>query len=445
MALRHDARENSALETPPPPGERGSGGNVRWTICALLFFCTAINYIDRQVIGILKPQLARDLRWSEQDYANIVTAFQFTYACGYLFGGRLMDRFGARRGLPVAALLWSIAAGAHGFVRTARAFCYARFGLGLAEGGNFPASIRIVSEWFPVKERALATGIFNSASNVGAIVCPLTIPWLALRFGWQSAFFVTGALGLIWIAAWKLVYRDIKGHPKLSASEKAYIEEGKSEAVEPVEAPAISWVSLLGLKATWAYILGTVLTSPVWWFYLFWIPDFLHKRFHLSLERTGFLTSLVYAISVVGSIGGGWFAERLIARGWTLNAARKAALLLPACCVVPVFAAVALPGVWPVVLLVGIATASHQAWSANLYTFASDTMPKSSVSSVVGLGGFAGGIASMFVAQAVGWVLTATGSYVPLFGAASLMYVIAFALMHVFVPRIRPAAAGAPS
>jgi ACS family hexuronate transporter-like MFS transporter len=413
-----------------------SGGNYRWVICGLLFASTAINYIDRQTLGILKPTLSRDLHWNETDYANIVSAFQFTYACGYLFGGRLMDRFGVKRGLPFAAFFWSIASAVHGLVRTVFAFTCARFGLGLAEGGNFPAAIRTVSDWFPVKERALATGIFNSASNVGAIICPLTIPWLALHLGWPSAFYITGALGMAWVVAWALIYESPEKHKHVSAAELAYIQEGRTA----VSTEFVPWGTLLKLKASWAYLIATLLTSPVWWFYLFWIPGFLATRFHLTTVKSGFYTSIVYIISIVGSVAGGWFSEMLIRRGWSLNGARKLALLIPAACVVPVFAASSVPSIWTAVILVGVAAASHQAWSANLFTFVSDIMPKRAISSVVGIGGFAGGIAAMFTAQATGWVLVTTKSYVPLFCVASTMYLIALLIMHLLVPVIGPKA-----
>lgn len=420
---------------PEPLADAGKAvGGFRWTICGLLFFATAINYIDRQILGILKPQLSHDLRWNEHDYANIVTAFQFTYALGYLFGGRLMDRIGVKRGLPLAAFIWSIFAAFHGIARSVTGFAVARLGLGLAEGGNFPAAIKTVSEWFPIRERALATGIFNSASNIGAVICPLTIPWLAIHMGWPSAFFITGALGIVWIAAWALLYDSPETHPRLSQSERDYIEAGR--APEEECADTVPWRHILRLRATWAYMIAGLLAGPVWWFYLFWIPDFLQKRFHLSLQTTGFYTGLIYAFAILGSVGGGWFSARLLGRGWSLTAARKMALLIPAVCVIPVCVAASVSNIWVAVFVVGLAAASHQAWSANLYTFVSDTMPKGAVCSVVGLGGFTGGIASMGIAQAIGYVLTATGSYVPLFVWASSMYLLSLLAIHLLVPRI---------
>ncbi len=416
-------------------------GNFRWTICALLFFSTAINYMDRQILGILKPTLSHDLHWNEHDYANIVTAFQFTYALGYLFGGRLMDKIGVKRGLPIAAFVWSVAAAAHGLARSVLGFTFARLALGLSEGGNFPACIRTIGEWFPVKERALATGIFNSASNIGAIICPLTVPWIAVHAGWPTAFFITGGLGLIWLVAWALIYQSPETHPKLLPAERAYIEDGRVPVVD-VEVP---WVALLSMKASWAYMIAGVLSGPVWWFYLFWIPDFLSKRFHLSLEKTGFYTGVIYTISIFGSIAGGWLSAALMSRGWTLDRARKLSMLIPAVCVVPVCIAASVSNVWIAVAVVGVAAASHQAWSANLYTFVSDIMPKRAVGSVVGLGGFTSGIASMVVAQAVGWVLTQTGSYVPLFAWASTMYLFSLLAIQLLVPKIHQLDPPAPT
>ncbi len=408
-----------------PSGSHGQRGrDFRWVVCGLLFLSTMINYMDRQVIAVLKPQLSHDLGWTEKGYADIVTAFQFAYALGYLYGGRLMDRIGVKRGLPLVAFVWSVAAAAHGLARTVLGFSVARLGLGLAEGGNFPAAIKAVGEWFPVRERALATGLFNSASNIGAIVCPLTVPWLAIHFGWPSAFYITGALGLAWVIAWVLIYPA----PPVADSPEA-------APPAPVAAP---WRELVRLRATWAYMIASVLANPVWWFYLFWLPDFLQKRFHLTLGQTGFRVGIIYTMAIFGSIGGGWLAAGLIRRGWSVNAARKTALLVCALCVVPVFGAASVSNPWVAVGLVGLAAAAHQGWSANAYTFVSDILPKQSVSSVVGLGGFVSGLASMVVAQAVGLILTRTGSYVPLFVWASTMYLLSLFFIQLLVPRIEP-------
>lgn len=417
-------------------------GGYRWNICGLLFFCTAINYLDRGVIGILKPMLSHQLHWSEQGYALIVMCFQFTYAFGYFLGGVLMDGIGVKRGLPGAALLWSIAEAAHGLVRTVAGFSLARGALGLAEGVNFPAAIRTVGEWFPVKERALATGLFNSASNIGAIVCPLLVPWLAVTFGWQSAFFITGGLGVIWVIAWALLYDTPDRSPRLSSAERAYIERDHMP-VTGVSASRGSWIGLLLSRPALAYVIATALTGPVWWFYLFWIPDFLSKRFHLSETQLATPVASIYIISIAGSIGAGWLAGWLIERGKGVNFARKVSLLICALCVVPVFTAPIAPGVWAAVAVVGLAAAAHQGWSANLYTFASDTMGKRATASLVGLGGFASGLLGGGTAWAVGKVLTITHSYWSLFMVASGMYILSVLIIQILVPKIRPVAGDA--
>lgn len=420
-------------------------GRYRWTICALLFFSTTINYMDRQILGLLKHELTQDLGWTEQGYANIVTAFQFAYAFGYLFGGRLMDRIGVKRGLPLAAFFWSVAAAAHGLVRSIAGFSIARLGLGLAEGGNFPAAIKAVGEWFPVRERALATGIFNCGSTVGAIVCPLLVPWIAAAWGWPATFYITGALGLVWIVAWALLYDSPEKSTRLSAAERAYIEGGRAPVAAAAAEPGVPYLELLRSRSVWAYMLAGLLTGPVWWFYLFWIPDFLQKRFDLTLQQIALPVAVIYFMTLFGSVGGGWMSARLLAAGRSVDAARKISLLVCALCVLPVFAAGFLPSLWGSVFVVGLAASAHQGWSANLYTFVSDTMPKRAVSSVVGLGGLVSGIAGMGTAQLVGWVLTATGSYVPLFVAASTLYLIGLLALHLLVPRIEPVASIAAS
>lgn len=441
-----EPRSQSALVTEDPvasvspntPTGRTPVGRYRWNICALLFFCTAINYLDRGVIGILKPMLSHKLGWTEQGYALIVMCFQFTYAFGYLFGGVLMDWIGVKRGLPFAAFFWSVAEAAHGLVRTIAGFGIARGALGLAEGVNFPAAIRTVGEWFPVKERALATGIFNSASNIGAIVCPLLVPWLAVHFGWQSAFFITGGVGVVWVVAWALIYDTPERSPRLLAAEREYIQRARTPAGS-ADSPPAPWIGLILSRPALAYVVATALTGPVWWFYLFWIPDFLAKRFNLSELQLRMPVAAIYIISIAGSIGAGWLAGWLIERGKTVNFARKLSLLVCALCVVPVFTAPIAPGVWAAVAVVGLAAAAHQGWSANLYTFASDTMGKKATGSLVGLGGFASALLGAGTAWAVGKVLTLTHSYWSLFIAASGMYVVSVLIIQLLVPRIIPA------
>lgn len=427
-------------------------GWYRWVICGLLFFATTVNYIDRQVIGILKTDLSRELGWNELDYGNIILSFQIAYAIGYVAGGRFMDRVGVRFGYALAVLLWSLAAMAHGlnalippaarfnfsFIGwaapwTVLGFCAARFALGLTEGGNFPAAVKTVSDWFPRKERALATGIFNAGSNVGALVTPLLVPWLTLWFGWPAAFYVTGGLGFFWVAWWWKVYRVPAEHPRLSATERALIQS------DPPDPPAhIRWLELLRHRQTWAFVVGTFLSSPIWWFYLFWIPDFLNKQHGLNLTTIGPPLVVIYLMTDVGSVAGGWLSSRLIKRGWSVNAARKTALLACALCVVPVFATAWVSHLWVAVLLVGLAASAHQGFSANLYTIVSDTVPRKAVSSVVGIGGMVGAIGGMFNAKLVSYILETTHSYTIPFLIASTAYLINLALIHLILPRLEP-------
>ncbi len=427
-----------ALSTKLPAAEIGpSDGHYRWLICTLLFFATTVNYIDRQVIGILKPELEKELHWSEIDYSNIVFAFQAAYALGYLLAGRFVDLIGVRVGYALAVTLWSLAAMGHALVRSVLGFSFMRFSLGLAEGGNFPASVRSVSEWFPQKERALATGLFNAGSNVGALLTPLLVPPITAQFGWPAAFVITGSLGFLWLFAWLLVYTSPERHPKVSKEELAYI---RSDPPDPVV--RVSWLALLRYRPTWAFAVGMFMTSPIWWFWLFWVPSFLNKRHHVDLLQLGPPLVAIYLMTDVGSIGGGWLSSWLIKRGWSVNAGRKFAMLVCALCVVPVFAAAHVEGLWPAVLLIGLAASAHQGWSANLYTLVSDTMPRSTVSSVVGIGGMAGAIGGMFIAKLAGYVLEWTGDYLTLFIIASSAYLIAFVIIQLLVPRLEPVPLG---
>ncbi len=404
---------------------------MRWWICALLFFGTTICYLDRQVIGILKPSLMKDLGLDDKQYGDVVFWFQALYAAGYLFAGRLNDILRVRRGYALAVGIWSLAAIGHGLVRSFTGLCVARGVLGISEGGNFPAAIRSVSEWFPRKERALATGIFNAGSNVGVIVSALLVPWITLNFGWRTAFEVTGVFGLIWLVPWLLTYRQPENHPKVSKGELALIQ------ADPADPPErVPWLSVLRHRSTWAFIIATALTSPVWWFYLFWVPDFLFTNFKFDLKNIGLPLILVYLIADVGSVGGGWLSSTLLARGWSLNAARKTGLFTCALCVAPVFLVSSIANPWVATLLIGLAAAGHQGWSANLYTLASDTTPRKAVSSVVGMGGMAGALAGMYMAKFVGGVLQVTHSYVLLFAIAPCAYLLAFGVIQVLVPKI---------
>jgi MFS transporter, ACS family, hexuronate transporter len=431
-------------ETAVPAGRAGLPGGAapdgprtgyRWTICALLFAATTINYIDRQVLGILAPSLQAEIGWNEQDYGNIVSWFSFAYALGFLGMGRLLDRIGVRKGFGLAIVAWSLAAMGHAFARTAGGFAVARAALGLGESGNFPGAIKATAEWFPKKERAFATGIFNAGSNVGAIVAPLMVPFIALRWGWEMAFIATGALGFVWLAFWLALYRSPEQHPKVSAAELAHI---RSDPEEPVT--AVPWLSLLRHRQTWAFFLGKFLTDPIWWFYLYWLPKFLDANFGVKLAGVALPLVAIYLVADVGSVGGGWVSSALIKRGWSVNRGRKTAMLIAALLIVPTMFAPHAKSLWVAVAIVSVAAAAHQWWSANLFTTASDMFPRRAVASVVGIGGFAGAMGGVLFQRATGHILEATNNnYSLIFVVCGLAYVTALAVMHLIVPRLQPA------
>ncbi len=429
-------------------------GSFRWTICTLLFLAATINYIDRQVIGLLKPTLQQQFGWSEIDYSNIVFAFQLAYAVGLLIAGRVIDRIGTKTGFSIAILIWSVAAMAHAFAigighafapifaaaglvysASVVGFIVVRFALGFGEAGNFPASIKTVAEWFPKKERALATGIFNSGTNIGAVVAPLVVPWMTLVYGWPAAFIATGAIGFLWLLLWWPLYAAPAAHRSVSRAEVAYIQSDPPDRV--VHVP---WLTLIPYRQTWAFSVAKGLTDPIWWLYLFWIPDFLFKQYAIDLKSLALPLIVIYQFATVGSIGGGWLSSSLIRRGWTVNAARKTAMLVCALAVVPIAFAAHARHEWVAVVLVGIAAAAHQGWSANVFTLASDMFPRPAVGSVVGFGGMWGAIGGMAIAKITGYLLQATGSYVPVFFIAASAYLVALALVHLLVPRLEPAA-----
>src|SRR5882672_7565029 len=409
-------------------------GHYRWVICALLFFATTINYIDRQVLGILASPLQKELGWSESQYGWIAAAFTGAYAVGLVVVGRMMDRLGTRKGFSIAVIFWSVAAMGHALARTAFGFGMARGGLGLSEAGNFPAAIKTVAEWFPKKERALATGIFNSGSNVGAIVAPLTVPWIAINYGWRWAFIITGALGFVWLVFWITLYRKPEEHPRVSRAELTYIQSDPVELVIK-----IPWARLLPHRQTWAFAAGKFCTDPIWWFFLFWLPKFLHETYGLTLSGLGPPLVLIYLAADFGSIGGGWLSSTLIKHGRSVNAGRKTAMLICALCVVPIIFAVRASSLWVAVGLIALATAAHQGWSANLFTLVSDTFPRRAVGSVVGIGGMAGAVGGMLISLVVGEILQRTGSYVLIFAIAGLAYLAALLVIHSLVPRLEPA------
>jgi ACS family hexuronate transporter-like MFS transporter len=410
----------------------GRVGRYRWVICGLLFAATAINYVDRQMIGLLKPTISAELGWSEMTYADIVFWFQAAYAIGYLSFGRIVDIFGARVGYAIAFVIWTVGHTLCGFVANAAQFAMARSVLGLGESGNFPAGIKAVSEWFPAKERALATGIFNAGANVGAIVAPLIVPLLTALYGWRMAFIVTGIASLVWLVAWIGIYRRPReAGGRVSAAELEYIE---SDPADPAE--RIGWLRLLGYRETWAYALGKFLIDPIWWLFLFWTPDFLAKTYHLDLLSFGPPLVVIYLISDLGSIAGGWSSSRLMRRGFTANAARKLTMLACALLVTPIFFAQYVDNLWLAVAIVGLATAAHQAFSANLYTIPSDMFPRGAVGSVVGIGGTVGAIGGMMMAKFTGYVLQTTGSYTAIFAVAGSVYIVAVLVIHLLSPRL---------
>ncbi|MEO6050882.1 MAG: MFS transporter [Pyrinomonadaceae bacterium] len=428
MAIEKTSSE--AAETLPENTIR-SGGNFRWVICALLFFATTINYVDRQVLGLLKGTLQGEMGWNEIDYSNVAFAFTTAYAIGLLIVGRLMDWLGTRKGFSLAIVFWSVAAMGHALVSSVMGFSAARFALGLGEAGNFPASIKTVAEWFPKKERALATGIFNSGSNIGAIVTPLVVPWITVVYGWRAAFVITGALGFVWLIFWLVFYRRPEEHPSLSAAELAYI---RNDPEEPVT--KIPWLRLFPHRQTWAFAAGKLITDPVWWFYLFWLPDFLGKNYNLDLKNIGLPLIVIFVMADFGSIAGGWLSSAFIKRGWTINAGRKTAMLICALGVVPIVFAARAENLWVAVGLIGLATAAHQGWSANLFTLTSDMFPRRAVGSVVGIGGMAGAIGGMLIAKVAGYLLEWTGNYFSLFVFAASAYLIALLVIHLLVPRL---------
>ena len=425
-------------------------GNYRWWICGLLFLASSINYIDRQVIGILKPTLQQEFGWSEVDYGDIVMAFQLAYAIGLAVTGRVIDRIGTRVGLSVAIVVWSVAAIAHAGVMwygstiasllrltglavsaSVAGFMAARFALGVGEAAIFPAGIKAVAEWFPRRERAFAAGLFNAGTNVGALAAPLAVPWLTLSLGWQWAFVATGALGFIWLLLWLRSYWLPANHPRVSSAELGLIRADRDVGSVPVP-----WRALLPHRQTWAFAVGKFITDPVWWLYLFWIPDFLNRNHGLDLSTIGLPIVVIFLAADAGSIAGGWLSSRLIARGWTVNGARKTTMLTCALLVLPIGFAARTADLWTAVALIGLAAAAHQGWSSNLYTITSDMFPRQAVASVVGLGGMMGAISGIFIAGVIAAILELAGSYVPIFAIASVAYLVALACVHVLSPRL---------
>ena len=433
--LRRLRRASDSLLIAQQPGI----GRYRWVICALLFAATSINYVDRQIIGVLKPMLQSEFGWTESSYGDVVFWFQAAYALGYLGFGRVIDRIGARLGYAAVVAIWTAAHIAHALVSSLGGFIAVRFALGLGESGNFPAGLKAIAEWFPKQERALATGIFVAGSNVGAIVTPLIVPFITYRWGWRAAVVVTGSFSLVWLAFWLKIYRRPKDHPKLGAGELAFINSDSSSEVDsPRPVTNISWRRLLRVPETWAYALARFLIDPIWWMFLFWLPDFFAKRYHLDLEHFGPPLVVVYLVSDLGSISGGWLSSRLIRSGFSVNRARKLTMLLASILVMPVMFAMHADNLWLAVAILGMATAGHQAFSATLYTFPSDVFPKQAVGTVVGIGGTAGAIGGMLMAKYAGWVLDGIGSYTPIFIVAAGVYILALGVLQLLAPRLKP-------
>lgn len=424
-------------------------GKYRWTICSLIFFATTINYLDRQVISLLKSVFTEELHWDDGDYSNVEIAFKFFYAFGMLGAGRIIDKLGTKIGYALSTGLWSIAAVCHAFATSVFSFAVVRSFLGLTEAGNFPAAIKTVAEWFPKKERALATGIFNSGTNLGAIIAPLTVPFIAVAWGWKWAFILTGMIGFIWLIFWFIFYEIPKKQKRLSADELLYIESDKDETAEAEKAgEKISWGKLLSYKQTWAFAVGKFLTDPVWWFYLFWLPDFLESQYHLTLTQIAVPVAVVYMLSTIGSIWGGWLPLSFIKKGWPVFKARKTSMLIFAFLVVPIlFAQIAGDvNMWLAVLIIGLAAAAHQAWSANIFTTVSDMFPKSATASVTGIGGMFGGLGGILLTLLVQKNMFVYYrsidkieiAYYIMFAVCAGAYLLAWVIMQLLVPKMKP-------
>jgi MFS transporter, ACS family, hexuronate transporter len=446
-------------------------GKYRWTICALLFFATTVNYLDRQVLSLLQPYLAEKFKWTNTDYANITAVFQFVYAFSMLFAGRIIDKLGTKRGYALAIIIWSLAAIIHsvaipigesisailgwagiaGFSVSVAGFMFSRAVLAFGEAGNFPAAIKATAEYFPKKERSFATGIFNSGANVGAILAPLTIPWIRLNWGWESAFIIMGAIGFVWLIFWLIFYEKPEKQKRLSMTELQYINSGEEEGANAAIAEAgkekVSWIKLLSYKQTWAFTFGKFMTDGVWWFFLFWLPAYLKAQYGIVDQAVILPLSLLYTMAMVGSIAGGWLPTYFIKKGNKVYDGRMKAMLLIALFPLVILAAQPFGYIsfWIPVLLIGIGASAHQAWSANIFTTVSDMFPKKAVGSVVGIGGMAGGLGGVVMSKlggalfdhykALGHIQT---GYTIMFTICAVAYLIAWLVMKLLVPKYNP-------
>lgn len=409
-------------------------GNYRWRILVLVFFATTINYIDRQVIGMLKPYIAQDLGWTEAGYGYIVTAFQVAYALGLLFAGRILDKIGTKTGYSIAIVLWSFAGMAHAAARSVFSFGIARFFLGLGESANFPAAIKTVAEWFPKKERALATGLFNSGSSIGAITAPIIVTSITLSYGWQWAFIITGASGFIWLVFWLVLYKIPLSHVKLSAEEYAYIHSDQDEA----GGAPMKWKEIIGYRQTVAICLTRFITDWVWWFFLFWGPAFLNKSFGINLKETVLPLIIIYSVAGFGGISIGWLSSQMIKAGKSIDYSRKTAILICAFMALPIITAPKIDNLWIVTGLISLAAAAHMGWASNIFTVVSDIFPKRTVATVTGISGFAGAVGGAIAASLVGMVLESSDSYFPILLVAGFSYLTAWAILKLMIRRIEP-------
>lgn len=422
----------AALDSDAPNGMT----SFRWVILALLFFGTTVNYMDRLVLGFLAPDLKKQFTISDESYGNIQAAFALSYAAGQLVSGRLLDWVGTRVGYALALTGWSIASILHVVARSATGFGIVRAFLGVCESPNFPAAVKTLSEWFPKRERAFGMGVVNAGTLAGAVLVPMTVPWLATRFGWQAAFVGTGLLGLIWLLFWVPIYRHPERHPRVSRAELALIQSDP-----PDTSTKVRWITLLGFPQTWAFVIGKFLTDPLWWFYMTWFPNFLNKQYGLDLSHLGPPMFVIYGMSTVGSLGGGWLSSRMLKSGWGVNAARKTAMLLSALAILPVIYATRTHNLWTTVYLLGLATACHQAFSSNLYTLVSDMFPKHACGSVAGLGGSAGYLGATLFSSLTGLIVGrwTHQNYAILFFMTGVGYLVAFLIIQVLAPRLEPA------
>lgn len=421
-------------------------GNYRWFVCGLVFFAMTINYLDRQVISLLKPILEARFGWSESDYANVTIAFTLAYATGFLIVGRLIDSVGTKIGYAVSLTVWSVASILHAAAVSTTGFVAARAFLGFSEAGNFPAAVKTIAEWFPKKERALATGIFNSGTNIGAIVAPAIVPWIAITWGWQMAFIITGAIGFIWLVLWVVFYEIPARQKRLSKAEYDYIYKDTDEVYRS-PGTKLSWSNVLRFKQTWAFMIAKFLTDPVWWFLLFWLPSFLQAEYKMTGTQVSLPIAVVYVMATLGSVGGGWLSGLFILRGWPVYKARKISMLIFALCVIPIIGVQEMGklGPWVAIFIIGLAAAAHQAWSATVFTSPSDMFPKKAIALVVGLGGMAGAAGAVLLQKCSGFLLDlykdkghVETAYYVLFMICGLVYILAWCIFFFLTPEMKP-------